>query len=95
MSLLLASLVAALAPPFNSIGCPPVVSALVMPAGLIGLLVMPFGLDIDWMITVSQWVANRSGAGRLIGELWHSPDGAFAHTAAPVWSAGAGGAARL
>ena len=54
----------------------PVVSALVMPAGLLGLAAMPFGFDgffwwlmgigIDWMITVSQWVANLPGAvGRM------------------------------
>ena len=45
----------------------PVVSALVMPAGLLGLLAMPFGLDgvfwwlmgigIDWMTAVTRWVA--------------------------------------
>src|SRR5947208_6123971 len=50
----------------------PVVSALVMPAGLLGLAAMPFGFDgffwwlmgigVDWMITVSQWVANLPGA---------------------------------
>jgi competence protein ComEC len=54
----------------------PVVSALVMPAGLLGLLAMPFGLDgvfwwlmgigIDWMIVVAQWVAHLPGAvGRI------------------------------
>lgn len=54
----------------------PVVSALVMPAGLLGLLAMPFGLDgvfwwlmglgIDWMIAVTQWVASLPGAiGRM------------------------------
>jgi competence protein ComEC len=54
----------------------PVVSALVMPAGLLGLLAMPFGLDgllwqlmgwgIDWMIAVTQWVARLPGAvGRI------------------------------
>src|SRR5262249_10087939 len=54
----------------------PVVSALVMPAGLLGLLAMPFGLDgffwwlmgvgIDWMIAVAQWVAALPGAvGRI------------------------------
>ncbi len=54
----------------------PVVSALVMPAGLLGLLAMPFGLDgvfwqlmgwgIDWMIVVTQWVARLPGAvGRI------------------------------
>jgi competence protein ComEC len=54
----------------------PVVSALVMPAGLLGLLAMPFGFDgffwwlmgigIDWMIVVTQWVANLPGAvGRM------------------------------
>jgi competence protein ComEC len=54
----------------------PVVSALVMPAGILGLLAMPFGCDgffwwlmgigIDWMIVVSRWVANLPGAiGRM------------------------------
>jgi competence protein ComEC len=54
----------------------PVVSALVMPAGLLGLAAMPFGLDgvfwwgmgigIDWMITVTRWVADLPGAiGRM------------------------------
>ena len=54
----------------------PVVSALVMPAGLLGLLAMPFGFDgifwrlmefgIDWMIAVAQWVAALPGAiGRM------------------------------
>jgi competence protein ComEC len=50
----------------------PVVSALVMPAGLIGLAAMPFGFDgffwwlmglgIDWMVGVAQWVAGFPGA---------------------------------
>jgi competence protein ComEC len=54
----------------------PVVSALVMPAGLLGLAAMPFGLDgvfwwlmgigIDWMIKVTEWVAALPGAiGRM------------------------------
>ncbi|MFH1339723.1 MAG: ComEC/Rec2 family competence protein, partial [Pseudomonadota bacterium] len=54
----------------------PVVSALVMPAGLLGMLAMPFGFDgafwklmgwgIDWMIAVSQWVAALPGSiGRM------------------------------
>ena len=54
----------------------PVVSALVMPAGLLGLLAMPFGFDgffwwlmgigIDWMIAVARWVAGLPGAvGRM------------------------------
>lgn len=54
----------------------PVVSAVVMPAGLLGLLAMPFGFDgvfwaimgfgIDWMILVTQWVAALPGAvGRM------------------------------
>src|SRR6202043_2862833 len=43
----------------------PVVSAVVMPAGLLGLLALPFGFDglfwwlmgvgIDWMIAVTRW----------------------------------------
>jgi competence protein ComEC len=54
----------------------PVVSALVMPAGLLGLAAMPFGFDgvfwrlmdvgIQWMIVVTQWVAALPGAiGRM------------------------------
>jgi competence protein ComEC len=54
----------------------PVVSALVMPAGLLGLVAMPFGFDgvfwaimgagIDWMIWVTRWVAALPGAvGRM------------------------------
>ncbi|WP_035980937.1 ComEC/Rec2 family competence protein [Bradyrhizobium sp. STM 3843] len=50
----------------------PVVSALVMPAGLLGLAAAPLGLDgpfwslmgwgIDWMIAVTRWVAALPGA---------------------------------
>jgi competence protein ComEC len=54
----------------------PVVSVLVMPAGLLGLVAMPFGFDgvfwrimafgIDWMIAVARWVAALPGAiGRM------------------------------
>src|ERR1700709_2772606 len=54
----------------------PVVSALVMPAGLLGLAAMPFGFDgifwhlmgfgIEWMIVVTLWVATLPGAiGRM------------------------------
>ena len=55
----------------------PVVSALVMPAGLLGLardavrlrrrvLVASMGIGIDWMIVVTQWVAALPGAvGRM------------------------------
>ncbi|MFC0243148.1 ComEC/Rec2 family competence protein [Rhodopseudomonas telluris] len=54
----------------------PMVSAVVMPAGLLGLAAMPFGLDgvfwrimeigIDWMIVVALWVATLPGAiGRM------------------------------
>lgn len=91
MTLLLASLVAGLATtpyaafhfhrvtPYGvlaNLAAMPVVSALVMPAGLLGLAAMPFGLDgffwwlmgigIDWMIVVTQWVAGLPGAvGRM------------------------------
>jgi competence protein ComEC len=91
MTLMLASLVAGFATtpyaafcfhrvtPYGllaNLGAMPVVSAVVMPAGLLGLLAMPFGLDgffwwlmgvgIDWMIAVSQWVAHLPGAiGRM------------------------------
>src|SRR5438132_1063514 len=50
----------------------PVVSAMVMPAGLLGLVAMPFGFDgvflqtmglgVDWMIAVTQWDAALPGA---------------------------------
>ena len=50
----------------------PVVSVVVMPAGLLGLVAMPFGFDrvfwmimgtgIDWMIAVTEWVAALPGA---------------------------------
>jgi competence protein ComEC len=50
----------------------PVVSAVVMPAGLLALVAMPFGFDgvfwrvmgegIDWMVTVVLWVAALPGA---------------------------------
>jgi competence protein ComEC len=89
--LLLASLIAGLATmpyaafhfhritPFGliaNLAAMPVVSALVMPAGLLGLLAMPFGFDgffwwlmgvgIDWMVAVSRWVAALPGAvGRM------------------------------
>src|SRR6476620_990976 len=87
LTLLLASLVAGLATtpyaafhfhrvtPYGvlaNLAAMPVVSALVMPAGLLGLVAMPFGFDglfwalmgigIDWMISVTQWVAALPGA---------------------------------
>ena len=91
MTLLLASLVAGLATtpyaafhfhrvtPYGvlaNLAAMPVVSAVVMPAGLLGLVAMPFGFDglfwaimgagIDWMILVTQWVAALPGAiGRM------------------------------
>jgi competence protein ComEC len=50
----------------------PVISAVVMPAGLLGIVAMPFGFDgvfwrimgvgIDWMIAVTQAVAALPGA---------------------------------
>ena len=50
----------------------PVVSAWVMPMGILGVVALPFGLDapfwrlmghgIDWMIFVAQWVAHLPGA---------------------------------
>ncbi len=54
----------------------PVVSLIVMPAGLLALIAIPFGLDgplwrvmglgIEWMVAVSEWVAQLPGAiGRL------------------------------
>jgi competence protein ComEC len=54
----------------------PVVSAWVMPMGILGVLIMPFGFDgpfwrmmgqgIDWMMSVALWVAELPGAvGRI------------------------------
>jgi competence protein ComEC len=50
----------------------PVVSAVVMPMGILGVLTMPFGFDtvfwrlmgagIDWMIGVAQWVTSLPGS---------------------------------
>jgi len=50
----------------------PVVSGLVMPAGILGLLALPFGFDapfwrlmelgIDWMVAVALWVGSLPGA---------------------------------
>jgi competence protein ComEC len=91
MTLTLASLVAGLATtpyaafhfhrvtPYGvlaNLAAMPVVSAVVMPAGMLGLLAMPFGFDgvfwwlmglgIDWMIAVTRWVADLPGAiGRM------------------------------
>ena len=62
----------------------PVVSALVMPAGLLGLLAAPFGLDglcwtlmgwgIDWMIAVTRWVAALPGRRTRHGVRHRSAD---------------------
>jgi competence protein ComEC len=91
MTLALASLVAGLATtpyaafhfhrvtPYGvlaNLAAMPVVSAVVMPAGMLGLVAMPFGFDgvfwwlmgigIDWMIVVTKWVAGLPGAiGRM------------------------------
>jgi competence protein ComEC len=91
MTLTLASLVAGLATtpyaafhfhrvtPYGvlaNLAAMPVVSAVVMPAGMLGLVAMPFGFDgffwwlmgigIDWMIAVTEWVAGLPGAiGRM------------------------------
>jgi competence protein ComEC len=91
MTLALASLVAGLATtpyaafhfhrvtPYGvlaNLAAMPVVSGIVMPAGLMGLIAAPFGLDrifweimglgIDWMIEVAVWVAALPGAiGRM------------------------------
>jgi competence protein ComEC len=91
MTLALASLVAGLATtpyaafhfhrvtPYGvlaNLAAMPVVSAVVMPAGMLGLVAMPFGFDgvfwrimgagIDWMIVVTEWVAALPGAiGRM------------------------------
>ena len=50
----------------------PVVSAWVMPMGILGVIAMPFGFDavcwrqmgygIEWMDTVALWVASLPGA---------------------------------
>lgn len=61
---------------FANLMAMPVVSAWVMPAGILGILAIPFGFDdwcwwlmgfgIGWMTFVAQWVASWPGAvGRL------------------------------
>src|ERR1700739_4773341 len=50
----------------------PIVSAWVMPMGILGVVAIPFGFDaffwrqmgfgIEWMDTVALWVANPPGA---------------------------------
>src|SRR6202023_591588 len=91
MTLALASLVAGLATtpyaafhfhrvtPYGvlaNLAAMPVVSAVVMTAGMLGLVAMPFvfdgvfwrimGFGIDWMIVLTQWVADLPGAiGRM------------------------------
>lgn len=50
----------------------PIVSAIVMPAGLVGLVLLPFGFDgplwqlmgvgIEWMVRIALWVAQLPGA---------------------------------
>src|SRR3984893_531109 len=98
MTLVLASLVAGLATtpyaafhfhrvtPYGllaNLAAMAVVSAVVMPAGLLGLAAMPFGFDgvfwaimgagIDWMIVVTQWVAALPGAIGRMEAFGHRP----------------------
>ena len=59
----------------------PVVSAWVMPAGILGVLALPFGLDgycwklmgagIDWMIAIAVWVTGSARRGRAHGGVRH------------------------
>jgi competence protein ComEC len=61
----------------------PVVSAWVMPAGLLGIVAMPFGFDgvfwhlmdlgISWMVWVSLWVASLPGSVGRIAEFGTGP----------------------
>jgi competence protein ComEC len=61
----------------------PIVSAWVMPAGLLALVAIPFGLDgllwrlmgdgIGWMIAVALWVAQLPGAVGRIGAFGIGP----------------------
>jgi competence protein ComEC len=67
----------------SNLAAMPVVSAVVMPAGLLGLVAMPFGFDgvfwrimdagIAWMIAVSQWVAALPGAVGRVGAFGTGP----------------------
>src|SRR5262249_42726818 len=61
----------------------PVVSAWVMPAGIVGLISMPLGFDglcwrlmgqgIDWMISVALWVTSFSRSAGPDGGVRHRP----------------------
>ncbi|MFT4275313.1 MAG: ComEC/Rec2 family competence protein [Rhodopseudomonas sp.] len=67
----------------SNLAAMPVVSAIVMPAGLLGLVAIPFGLDapfwrimefgIDWMTLVAQWVASLPGAVGRVTAFGHGP----------------------
>ena len=94
VSLLLASLIAGLATtpyaayhfhrlaPYGVIAnllAMPVVSAWVMPMGILGVIAFPFGFDaffwrqmgygIEWMDSVALWVASLPGAFRFVLRL--------------------------
>ena len=66
-----------------NLGAMPVVSAVVMPAGILGVVLIPFGFDapcwavmgwgIDWMIDVVVWVAHLPGAVGRVGAFGSGP----------------------
>jgi competence protein ComEC len=66
-----------------NLGAMPVVSAVVMPAGILGVIMIPFGFDapcwavmgwgIDWMIDVVLWVARLPGAVGRVAAFGNGP----------------------
>ena len=66
-----------------NLGAMPVVSAIVMPAGILGVVAIPFGFDapcwavmgwgIDWMIDVVLWVARLPGAVGRVAAFGNGP----------------------
>ena len=66
-----------------NLGAMPVVSAVVMPAGILGVVMIPFGFDapcwavmgwgIDWMVDVVLWVAHIPGAVGRVAAFGNGP----------------------
>lgn len=66
-----------------NLGAMPVVSAVVMPAGILGVVMIPFGFDapcwavmgwgIDWMIDVVLWVARLPGSVGRVAAFGNGP----------------------
>jgi competence protein ComEC len=73
----------------------PLVSLVVMPAGVLALMLMPFGLEavplavmewgISWMLATAHWVASWPGAVQAVGSI--PPAALMFQTAGGLWIA--------